>query len=155
RACYKGGTSSHRATSRMPALSPRLSGLLLAATAPVVWSIGGTVMRSVDAGPWDIVFWRSAGHLIFFPLVIASFWGMTAIREARAVGWPALVVALCMTGTFVFHVLAMTSTVIANVLILQSMTPVLVAVFGWWLLGERLSLGRWLIIGVAFAGLAT
>jgi drug/metabolite transporter (DMT)-like permease len=139
----------------MLVLSPRLGGLLLAIAAPLAWSCGGTVMRSVDAGPWDIIFWRASGHLLFFPIVIAVFWGRSALREARAVGWPALVVAACMCGTFVFHVLGMTSTTIANVLILQSMSPVLVAVLGWWLIGERLSLGGWLVIAVAFAGLLT
>lgn len=137
----------------MLVLSPRLGGLLLAIAAPLAWSCGGTVMRSVDAGPWDIIFWRASGHLLFFPIVIAVFWGRSVLREARAVGWPVLAVTTTMCGTYVFHVLGMTGTTVANALILQSMSPLFVAVLGWWLLGERLSLGGWLVIVVAFAGL--
>jgi drug/metabolite transporter (DMT)-like permease len=135
-------------------LSPRLGGLVFAIAAPLAWSCGGTVMRSVEASPWDIVFWRASAHLIFFPIVIAIFWGRSVLREARAVGWPALVVASTMCGTYVLHVLGMTGTTVANALILQSMTPLYVAVLGWWLLGERLSIGGWLVIALAFGGLA-
>lgn len=136
-------------------LSPRLGGLALAVAAPLFWSIGGVVMRSVEAGPWDIIFWRATGHLTFFPIVIATFWGRTALLEARAAGLPALAVGFFIGCTFIFHVLAMTSTTVANVLILQSMSPLLVAVLGGWVLGERLSVGRWIVVGVAFAGLTT
>jgi drug/metabolite transporter (DMT)-like permease len=139
----------------MPALSIRASGLLLAIAAPLLWSVGGVIIRTVDAGPWDIIFWRAAGHLLFFPFVIAAFWGRAAFVEARAAGLPALVISCTMGGTFVFHVLGMTRTAVANVLILQSMSPLLVAVLGRWILGERLSLGRWLVIALAFSGLIT
>jgi drug/metabolite transporter (DMT)-like permease len=139
----------------MSALSPRTAGLLFAISAPLAWSVGGTVMRSVSAAPWDIVFWRVAGHLVFFPFVIAAFWGRTAWRELPAIGWPAVVVSFTIAGSFTFHVLGIVHTTVANLLILQSMSPLLVAVFGWLLLGERLSGGRWLIIATAFAGLLT
>ena len=139
----------------MRTLSPHISGLLLAVAAPLSWSVGGVIIRSVEAGPWDIVFWRVAGHLLFFPFVIAWFWGASAILEARAAGWPALVVSLTVAGSFTFHVLGMTQTTVANVLILQSMSPVFIAMLSRWVLGEPLSAGRWVVIAVAFAGLAT
>jgi drug/metabolite transporter (DMT)-like permease len=142
------------ALTPMPVLAPHLSGLLFAIAAPLFWSIGGVIMRTVEAGAWDIVFWRVAGHLVFFPFVIAAFWGRTAFIEARAVGWPALVVACTIAGSFTFHVLGMTRTTVANVLILQSMSPVLVAVLGTWVLKEHLTAARWAVVAVAFAGLA-
>lgn len=138
----------------MSALSPRLKGLLLALAAPLSWSIGGVVMRVVEAEPWDIVFWRAGGHVLFFPLVLWLLWGRNAFVDMRAVGWPAVAVALLISCTLVFHVLAMTATTVANVLILQSMSPLLVAVLAWLLLNEPLPLSGWLILGVAFGGLA-
>lgn len=137
----------------MPALSPRLKGLLLALAAPLSWSIGGVIIRMVEAEPWDIVFWRAGGHVIFFPLVLWFLWGRNAFVDVRAVGWPAAAVALLICSTLIFHVLAMTSTTVANVLILQSMSPLIVAVLAWAFLKEPLPLSGWLILGVALSGL--
>jgi drug/metabolite transporter (DMT)-like permease len=137
----------------MSALPPRVAGLLLAIAAPLCWSIGGVIIRSVEAGPWDIVFWRSGGHVVFFPFALWAFWGRSAYIEARAAGGAALAVAVLIASTFIFHVLAMTSTTVANVLILQAMSPLLVAVLAWVVLGERLTIGSLMVLAVAFAGL--
>jgi drug/metabolite transporter (DMT)-like permease len=138
----------------MPALSSRLVGLLLALAAPLSWSIGGVIIRSVEAAPWDIVFWRAAGHVLCFPLAMWWLWGRSALLDARAVGLPALAVAFLIGCTLIFHVLAMTGTTVANVLILQSMSPLLVAVLAWVFLDERLPLSGWLVLAMAFCGLA-
>ncbi len=138
----------------MPALSSRLRGLLLALAAPLSWSIGGVIIRSVDTEPWDIVFWRAAGHLLCFPVALWWLLGRSAFSDARAVGLPALAVAFFISCTLVFHVLAMTSTTVANVLILQSMSPLLVAVLAWAFLDEKLPLSGWAVLALAFCGLA-
>jgi drug/metabolite transporter (DMT)-like permease len=138
----------------MPVLSSRLQGLLLALAAPLSWSIGGVIIRSVEAAPWDIVFWRATGHVLFFPLALWWLWGRSTLLDARAVGLPALAVAVFITSTLIFHVLAMTETTVANVLILQSMSPLLVAVLAWVFLDERLRPSGWLVLATAFAGLA-
>jgi drug/metabolite transporter (DMT)-like permease len=138
----------------MPALSSRLKGLLLALAAPLSWSIGGVIIRSVEAEPWDIVFWRAGGHLLCFPIAMWWLWGRSAVLDARAVGSPALAVAFLISCTLIFHVLAMTETTVANVLILQSMSPLIVAVLSWVFLDERLRLSGWVVLAVAFCGLA-
>jgi len=138
----------------MPVLSARVVGLLLALAAPLSWSIGGVIIRSVEAAPWDIVFWRAAGHVLCFPLAMWWLWGRSALLDARAVGMPALAVAFLIGCTLIFHVLAMTGTTVANVLILQSMSPLLVAVLAWVFLNERLPLSGWLVLAMAFCGLA-
>lgn len=138
----------------MPVLSARVVGLLLALAAPLSWSIGGVIIRSVEAAPWDIVFWRAAGHVLCFPLAMWWLWGRSALLDARAVGMPALAVAFLIGCTLIFHVLAMTATTVANVLILQSMSPLLVAVLAWVFLNERLPLSGWLVLAMAFCGLA-
>jgi drug/metabolite transporter (DMT)-like permease len=48
----------------------------------------------------------------------------------------------------------MMNTTVANVLVVQSISPLLVAVLGWIVLGERVSARGWLTLAVAFAGLA-
>jgi drug/metabolite transporter (DMT)-like permease len=138
----------------MSAPSSRLVGLLLALAAPLSWSIGGLIIRSVETEPWDIVFWRAFGHVLCFPLALWWLWGRSVLVDLRAVGRPALAVAFFMACTLIFHVLAMTRTTVANVLILQSMSPLLVAVLAWIFLDERLRASGWVILAVAFAGLA-
>lgn len=134
--------------------SPRLVGFLCAFAAPLCWSIGGVVFRSVEAGPWEVVFWRSLGHVVAFPILLALWYGRRAFADLRKAGVAAAVASLCICATFILHVMAMLSTTVANVLVLQSTSPLLVAVLGWLVLGERVGARGWMTIAVAFAGLA-
>jgi drug/metabolite transporter (DMT)-like permease len=136
------------------ALSTRAQGYLFALSAPLCWSVGGVVMRTVDAGLWDIVFWRAIAHVICFPFVLAFFLKVPTLGALRAAGSLALVSGLMVAGTFVFHVVGMTSTTIANALLLQSISPLIVALLAWLLLGEKVPASSWIAIAVAFAGLA-
>ncbi len=138
----------------MPALSARAQGYLFALAAPLCWSVGGVVMRTVEAGPWDIVFWRAAAHLVFYPFVLVFLLRVSVFRSVRDFGWPALISAVMLGASFVLHVIAMTSTTVANALLLQSTSPLMVALFAWFFLREPVSATSWIAITVAFAGLA-
>jgi drug/metabolite transporter (DMT)-like permease len=135
-------------------LTSRAEGYLFALAAPLCWSFGGVIIRTVEAGPWDIVFWRAAAHVAFFPFVLIFMLRVPILGSLRDGGRITLVSALMIAGTFSLHVLAMTSTSVANVLLLQSTSPILVALLGWFVLGERVALASWIAIGVAFSGLA-
>src|SRR5690348_9173700 len=106
--------------------SARFVGFICALAAPLCWSVGGLVFRSVEAGPFEAIVWRSLGHVIVFPLFLMLRSGLGAVAELRHAGVTALVVAVCITGTFVLHVLAMMTTTVANVLVVQSTSPLLV-----------------------------
>lgn len=134
--------------------SARLVGFLCALAAPLCWSIGGLVFRSVESGPFEVIVWRSLGHVLVFPIFLMLHSGLRPFRELRQARGSALVVMICITGTFVLHVLAMMTTTVANVLIVQSTSPLLVAVLGWIILGERVSAQGWLALALAFTGLA-
>jgi drug/metabolite transporter (DMT)-like permease len=132
--------------------SPRLVGHACAVAAPLCWSVGGLVMRSVAAAPWDIVFWRSLGAVVAFPLLLVSL-GAHGMRDMRHAGWRAPLLVACIIGTLTLHVLAMSRTSVANVLIVQSISPFLVAVLAHLLLGERPGTVGWIVIAAAFTGL--
>jgi drug/metabolite transporter (DMT)-like permease len=76
-----------------------------------------------------------------------------ALTRLRAVGWPGLLSAVLLTGAFVFYVLAVTHTKVANALIIMSIQPLIAAVLARVLLGERLSLATIAAITVALAGI--
>lgn len=134
--------------------STRLVGFLCALAAPLCWSIGGLVFRSVEAGPFEAIVWRSLGHVLVFPIFLILRSGFGAFAALRQAGGTAAIVALCIAATFVLHVLAMMNTTVANVLVVQSTSPVLVAILGWMVLGERVSPRGWFTLALAFAGLA-
>jgi drug/metabolite transporter (DMT)-like permease len=137
----------------MPAASTRLAGYLLAIGAPLCWSVGGVVMRTVEADAWQIVFWRSTGHVLALGLVFAIWGGPRIFRDFARAGWLAAASTLLISSTFIMHVVAMMNTTVANVLVLQSLSPLLAAILAWALLGERVRAQGWLAIAIAFAGL--
>lgn len=134
--------------------STRLVGLLCALAAPLCWSIGGLVFRTVEAGPWEAIVWRSLAHLVLFPVVLLLRSGSGAFVDLTRARLTVLVVALCIAATFILHVQAMMSTTVANVLVTQSISPLLVAVLAWVVLGERVDARGWTTIAIAFIGLA-
>jgi DME family drug/metabolite transporter len=136
------------------ALSPRVQGLVLAVAAPLCWSVGGVVMRLVEAGAWDIVFWRAFAHLVCFGFVLRALLGHWGFATFRDHGSLALISALCVTATFVLHVIAMTETTVASALLLQSTSPIMVAVLAWLVLDEKATTASWIAIAVAMGGLA-
>lgn len=134
--------------------SARLVGLLCALAAPLCWSIGGLVFRSVEAGPWEAIVWRSLAHVFVFPVVLLLRFGPGAFSDLQRAPGTVAVVAACIAATFILHVQAMMSTTVANVLVMQSTSPLLVAVLAWVVLGERVDARGWATIAVAFAGLS-
>lgn len=121
-----------------------------AIAAPLVWSIGGVVMRGVStAGPWEQVFWRAFGGGLALAIVLGWRDSRGAWRSwlhAGAAGWAS---AACIGGTFIVHVLAINATTVANVLFVQTACPLLVPVLAWLVLGERLD--RPLVAAVVIA----
>jgi len=130
--------------------SSNAAALCAAIAAPLLWSIGGVVLRGVStAGPWDQVFWRALGGGLALAAALAwqdSRGAWRAWRHSGAAGWAS---AACIGATFIVHVLAINSTTVANVLFVQTACPLLVPVLAWLVLGERLD--RRLIIAVAIA----
>jgi DME family drug/metabolite transporter len=137
----------------MPALSSRAQGYLFALAAPICWSVGGVVMRSVEAGPWDIVFWRAFGHAVCFPFVLYFVLRVDPLRGLRDMSPVALASALLLAASFVLHVLAIVGTSVADALLLQSTSPLMVAVLARVVLKEHVSGASWIAIAVSFAGL--
>lgn len=111
-------------------------------------------MRLVEADAWDIVFWRGLPHLLLFPIVLHFLVGKrawSAFRDAKSIAWLS---AICLTTTFVLHVVAMTTTTIANALLLQSTSPIMVALLSWLVLRERVPAASWIALAGASLGMA-
>ena len=129
-------------------------GRLLVAAAAVCWSTGGLIARLVDTDPWTTVFWRG--------LFCAAFLvGVTALREGRrtpdvflGMGATGLAMAVCFATASTCFIMALHRTSVANVLIIQSLSPFMAGLLGWAWMGERVEGRTWAAMGVALLGSA-
>ena len=129
-------------------------GRLLVAAAAVCWSTGGLIARLVDTDPWTTVFWRG--------LFCAAFLvGVTALRERRrtldvflGMGAPGLAMAACFAIASTCFIMALDRTLVANVLVIQSLSPFMAGLLGWAWMGERVAGRTWGAMGVAVLGSA-
>jgi len=129
-------------------------GRLLVAAAAVCWSTGGFIARLVDTDPWTTVFWRG----LFCAAFLA---GVTALRAGRrtpdvflSMGSTGLGTAICFATASTCFIMALHRTSVANVLIIQSLSPFMAGLLGWAWMGERVAGRTWGAMGAALLGSA-
>ncbi len=128
-------------------------GILLVALAVVVWSTGGPIVRAVEAETWTIVFWRTLFAAVAMFLYIALRERRRTVEVFRRVGLAGVAVGLCFASASTCFIIALSYTTVANVLIIQSLSPFIAALLGLAFLGERVPLRRWLAILAAVGGI--
>lgn len=136
------------------AISSRRGAWLIAA-ATVCWSSGGIIVRLVEADGWTIVFWRA----VFLALSITTWlfvrYGRAFMGPICAMGQAGIVSGLLLAASFIFYILAITHTTVANTLVLMSASPLVAAVLGRFVLGEPLTWQTLAAIVLALAGILT
>jgi drug/metabolite transporter (DMT)-like permease len=138
----------------MSASTTPLKGVLLLAGAALCWSLGGILIRLVEASDWTIVFWRSA-FMAMTLLGVLAVWTRGRLAEPfRAAGWKGVLSGAFMACAFICFVLSITRTTVANTLVLTASAPFFSAIAGRFLLGERVAPRAWAAMGAAVAGIA-
>ena len=124
------------------------TGVILVATAGVLWSLQGLVFRQIDAAePWAVLFWRSLG-MIPVLLVFLTWQSGGTLRPALAQLGPAAIIGgLGLVGAFGGAVYASQTTTGANAVFLVA------AVIAWVVLGERPRPATWASIALALVGI--
>jgi drug/metabolite transporter (DMT)-like permease len=132
----------------------RAVGMMVAAA--LMWSIAGVVTRQLEAArSFEVAFWRSGFNALALVAMLSLLRGPVALWRTLAQGGPALWLSgLCWSVMYSAFMIALTLTSVANVLVTISITPLLTAVAGRALLGQRLQRGSWLAIGLAGLGIA-
>lgn len=118
--------------------------LLLVGTA-ILWSLGGLLIKSVDANPLAIAGSRSAIAVVLLLLVLKKpkmTWSFAQIGAA-----------LAYAVTSILFVTATKTTTAANAVLLQFTAPIYVALFSAWLLKERTKLLDWITIFLVIGGM--
>lgn len=132
--------------SRMGSSSlSRSQAILLLATAAVLFSTAGLMIKLLSIGPFALV----GGRSIIAVLVILAWSG----RPRFTWSLPQVGGGIALAVTQMLFVLATRQTTAANAVFIQFTAPVFVAIFGTWFLGERAQRIDWLAmlaIGIGF-----
>jgi drug/metabolite transporter (DMT)-like permease len=126
----------------------------LLAFCAVCWSIAGVGTRLLEgAEGFEVTFWRS--FFCLFGVLAALGWRERGnpLRPVIAMGLPGLLSGVMWAVMFVCFMLALTKTSVANTMLVSSITPLLAAVLGWALLGERIGRSTAAAIAVALVGI--
>ena len=123
-------------------------GVALVLVSGVIFSLGGILIRSMDAATgWQILFYRSAAGLPVILIAIAVKHRGSVVPTFRAAGWTAVVGGIGVGTAMACFVFAVLHTTVANVLFVMSATPIVAALLGWLVLRERVG-GRTLAAGI-------
>ena len=142
------------AGERLMTVSSRGVGIALMIAAPVLWSSAGVVTRHLQsATPVEQVFWRSLFAFLFV-LVVLLFQKQHPWKAVRAAGVPGVVSGLMWATMFTAFLFALSLTTTANALVMQSVSPLLTALFASMFLKDPVPLRTWLAAGAAAIGIA-
>ena len=128
--------------------------------AALLWSLGGVVSRYLESSEGLLItFWRST----FAALTVLAWFTLrrpdahsakpfAVLREGGKAVW---VSGAMWAVMFTCFMVALSLTRVANVLIMQSLTPVFTAMLAWGALRKPVGARTWLAIAVATGGIVT
>ena len=130
----------------------RAVALMVAVT--LLWSMAGVVTRHLEAArAFEVTFWRSAFNALALAAALTALRGPRLWRDLWRAPWPLWVSGLCWSVMFTAFMVAITLTMVANVLVTLAVAPLLTALLARLLLGHRLPARTWLAIAAAGAGM--
>ncbi len=128
--------------------------LLLMILCALMWSMGGVVSRHFESAEgFEVTFWRSVFAVLTVAVWLAWRQGagaFTRLAQAGRIVWASGAMWAVM---FTCFMLALSLTRVANVLITQSLAPVVTALLAGAVLGQRVGVRTWLAIAVASGGI--
>lgn len=98
----------------------------------------------------EVVWLRFVGHVVFTGLLLWPRYGRSLVRVANPT--LQLLRGMMLFGMTALNFWALQYLQLAETGAIQFAVPLLIALFGSWLLGERLDAGRWMAIGIGFVG---
>lgn len=136
-------------------MSQATRGAFLVLAAGLVWSLAGVLVRAMEgAGSWQIVFYRSLWLAVTILAVLVWRHQGQTLAVIRRIGWAGWVGGASLGVGFCGYVFAVTHTTIANAQFLLAVSPFMVSLIAWAVIGERVAAVTWLamigvLIGVA------
>ncbi|MBC7477517.1 MAG: DMT family transporter [Pseudorhodobacter sp.] len=129
------------------------TGVALVFAAGVLWSFQGLVIRNIhEAGPWAVLFWRSAGMIPVLALWILWQTRGRLLASLRGAGLPGVLGGLSLVLAFGGAIYALQTTTVANAVLLFAASPIFAAILGRLLLHEAVTPLTWASILLALVG---
>jgi drug/metabolite transporter (DMT)-like permease len=120
----------------------------------VLWSTAGVGTRFLEhAEGFEIAFWRCLFCAVVVAAVLVVRHRGGWIGRIAAGGLAAWASGAMWATMFVAFMLALSYASVANVLVVMAAAPLLAALLGWVVLGERVPPRTWVAIGIAAAGI--
>lgn len=119
--------------------------IAMLACASVLWSIGGLLIKLVDANPMTIAGVRG--------LIAAAVLCLSVGKPRFTWSLPQIGAALCYTAMVFLFVASTKLTTAANAILLQFTAPIYVALLGAWFLKEKAKPSDWLTIALVLGGM--
>jgi drug/metabolite transporter, DME family len=131
-----------------------LGASLLAIAAGTIWSLGVPAARSAGhSDTWQYMIWRSIGILVVMEVIARVKHRRSLLPVAFGSGGVMLMACVTLLIASICYVYAVKNTSAANAAFLASITPLIAAVLGRFILHERLSKVTLWALAVAIAGL--
>lgn len=129
------------------------TGVALVVIASLMWSLMSLAIRLIEgADTWQVLFWRSAGMVpVLVAIIMVRSGGLVA--PLRAVGLAGVIGGAGLVMAFAGAIFAIQTTTVANAVFLYAASPFLAAIFGWVMLGERVTPATWAAIALAGLGI--
>lgn len=128
-------------------------GVAIALGIACVWSFSGLIFRSIEeAGPWEVIFYRSIGVSLGVSLAVVLRYRGSTWLACRRIAAPGIAAALCLCAGTLLFIHAVQLTTIANISFLIAVSPFIAAALAWLLLRETVTLRTWIAAAVALCG---
>jgi len=132
-------------------------GLLLALGATGFWATLPIALKITleQVDPYTLTWFRFVVAFVVLGIWLAASGRLAPLRALSARHWGLLAIAaLGLIGNYVFYLLGVHYTGPANAQLLIQLAPLLMAMGGIFVFGERFSAGQWLGLAVLIAGLS-
>ena len=132
-----------------------LAGALFVLAGGLCWSFTGVFIRlapHLDA--WQFLIYRGLGVAVAFVFLARSRRRGTIFGGFRALGPLGIVASFALSLAAIGFIVALKLTSVANALFLSSCAPLLSAILGFFVLGERLDVRQIGAVALGFCGLA-
>lgn len=112
-------------------------GVIFVVAAAITYSTAGLFTKGVEAGSWEVIFWRG-----FFAAAFTTVWtlGRGTFQQNFVgmghSGWSVAIVGALGTAAFIP---AFKLTTIANVSLIYAVSPIVAALLAWLAIGEKIS----------------
>lgn len=129
-------------------------GVVYAVLAGVFLSIGGLIVRFIEsADVWLLLFYRSLAFFVTVVVFIVYRDKGGALKRFQQLRFRDLIVSVSLSFGFIFYVLSLYSTSVANTVLMLSTGPFFAAVLAWIILRESVASVTWIAMAIAITGI--